>query len=134
MVVLHDALTRGEQHLVAAGQPEAVRGMRRTFHDLMREEASLAVEDVLGRRVTAFLADIDPEAHVAALVFTLAPRPETDATEETTGRAGSPLRSERSRGQHSPAVYRSLTLDATKGSEAVPVREPGSDSSAGADQ
>ncbi|MBV9167381.1 MAG: DUF2294 family protein [Solirubrobacterales bacterium] len=84
MVVLHDALTRAEQTLVAVGHPESVRTIRRPLYDLMREDARIAVEEVLHRRVTAVLADIDPDANVAALVFTLAPQPDTDVPERST--------------------------------------------------
>jgi uncharacterized protein YbcI len=77
-IVLQDTLTRGEQSLVAAGQHDAVRETRRTLHDLMREEAILVVEQVLNRRATAFTADVDPKANVAALVITLEPQPGTE--------------------------------------------------------
>jgi uncharacterized protein YbcI len=88
IVMLHDALTRSEHTLVAAGQLDTVREMRRTLHDLMRDELSLAVESVMGRRVTAFLADVDPEAHVAALIFTLATHPRRHGTQHTANPTG----------------------------------------------
>lgn len=72
LVTLGDTLTRGELSLVAAGQHEAVTGMRRIFHELMREEACGAIETILGRRTVACLADIDPRANIGALVFILA--------------------------------------------------------------
>jgi uncharacterized protein YbcI len=76
-VVFEDALTKAESNLTDAGQGEAVASMRRTFHSLMREEASRIVEEISGRAVLACLGDIDPEANVAALVFPLERLPET---------------------------------------------------------
>src|SRR4051812_47082232 len=51
VVVFQDTLTRGEQQLVAAGQTEAVSRTRRSFHDVMREEAVRAVQEILSRKV-----------------------------------------------------------------------------------
>jgi uncharacterized protein YbcI len=77
VVVFSEALTRAERNLVAAGQSETVVTMRRTFQRVMREEAVGAVEEVLGRRVLAFVGDVDPEADTIAYVFTLEPVPES---------------------------------------------------------
>lgn len=76
-VLFEDALTKAECNLADAGQGEAVSSMRRTFHSLMRDEASRIVEEISGRRVTACLGDVDPEANVAALLFALDRVPET---------------------------------------------------------
>jgi uncharacterized protein YbcI len=73
LVVLDDALTKGERSLVAAGELEAVRSQRRTFHELMRAEATARVEAVSGRRVSAALHDIAPEQGVAVVIFLLEP-------------------------------------------------------------
>lgn len=77
VVTFQDTLTRGEQQLVAAGQRDAVLLTRRTFHDVMRPDAVRTVQNLLDRRVVACLADIDPEANVACLVFVLEPWPES---------------------------------------------------------
>ncbi len=77
VVVFHEALTKAEHNLVRAGQREMVIRMRRTFQEVMRDEAVTAVEEVTGRRVLAFLADLDPEADVAAYLFTIESVPET---------------------------------------------------------
>jgi uncharacterized protein YbcI len=81
VVAFEDTLTKGEQSLVAAGQSDAVHTMRRTFHQVMREEASSAIESILGRRVTACLSDVDPAANVAAMVFILDTRDESGQAE-----------------------------------------------------
>jgi uncharacterized protein YbcI len=69
LVVLEDALTTGEQSLVAAGEGELVRRQRERFHRLMREEAVAAVESATGRRVRVSLCDLDPEAGIAVQCF-----------------------------------------------------------------
>jgi uncharacterized protein YbcI len=69
LVVLEDALTTGEQSLVAAGEGELVRRQRERFHRLMREEAVAAVESATGRRVRVVLCDLDPEAGIAIQCF-----------------------------------------------------------------
>lgn len=78
LVSFHDVLTRAEQHLVDAGQTEVVLSMRRTFHQVMRNEAVELIEQVLDRRVESLLSDIDPKGGVAAMVFILDPVPETE--------------------------------------------------------
>ncbi len=61
--------------------------MRRILHDLMRQEVILIVEQVLNRQATAFTADIDPKANVAALVITLQSQPhaEGEGLEDESG-------------------------------------------------
>jgi uncharacterized protein YbcI len=84
LVVLDDALTRAEQNLAAAGEQEAVIGMRRTFHHLMRDEVSATVEQLTGRKVVSFLSDVDPKGNRACQVFVLEARSDTDL-EAATG-------------------------------------------------
>lgn len=77
LVVFGESMSRAEQNLVATGDDEAVRSMRRALERIMRPEAVAAVEETLGRKVSAFLSDIDTDANVAALVFVLEPEPES---------------------------------------------------------
>jgi uncharacterized protein YbcI len=77
VVTFQDTLTRGEQQLVAAGQRDAVLLTRRTFHDVMRPDAIRTVQKLLDRRVVSCLADIDPDANVACIVFVFEPWPES---------------------------------------------------------
>src|SRR5206468_3671214 len=67
VVTFGDTLTRAEENLVAAGEAEAVVSMRRVFHNTMRDEAVQIVEEISGRAVAAFLADIDTGADIAIL-------------------------------------------------------------------
>jgi len=69
--VLEDTLTRGERSLVADGDGEAVRQMRRRFQDAMRRQVCTAVEALTERKVVSFLSDNDIEAETAIEVFLL---------------------------------------------------------------
>jgi uncharacterized protein YbcI len=88
LVILDDALTKGERSLVAAGEFEAVRSQRRTFHELMRAEAVASVEGITGRTVTASLNDISPEQGVAIVLFLLEPAIDGHAIAEHGDGAG----------------------------------------------
>jgi uncharacterized protein YbcI len=81
VVVFEDALTKGERNLVAAGEADSVREMRRSFHALMRDEAIETVEALTGRSVMALLSDVDPKENVAAQLFVLERRPDTGVAE-----------------------------------------------------
>jgi uncharacterized protein YbcI len=72
-VVLQDTLTKGERSLVADGLENLVLNARKAFQRTMRDDLVSGVEEILGRRVTAFMSDnhIDPD--MAVEVFVLAP-------------------------------------------------------------
>ena len=72
-VILRDTLTKGERSLVNDDFDELVLSMRKAFQGTMRDDLISGVEEILGRRVIAFMSDnhIDPD--VAAEVFLLAP-------------------------------------------------------------
>ena len=69
--VMEDTLTRGERSLVADGDGEAVRQMRRRFQDAIRRHVCTAVEALTERKVVSFLSDNDIEAETAIEVFIL---------------------------------------------------------------
>jgi uncharacterized protein YbcI len=69
--VMEDTLTRGERSLVADGDGESVRQMRRRFQDAMRRQVCTAVEALTERKVISFLSDNDIEAETAIEVFIL---------------------------------------------------------------
>jgi uncharacterized protein YbcI len=58
-ILYEEALTPAERKLVADGDPEFVRLMRRRFQDAVRSEIVGLVERVLGRRARTFLSDHD---------------------------------------------------------------------------
>jgi uncharacterized protein YbcI len=69
--VMEDTLTRGERSLMADGDGEAVRQMRRRFQDAMRRQVCTAVEALTERKVMSFLSDNDIDAETAIEVFIL---------------------------------------------------------------
>ena len=73
-IVLRDTLTKGERSLVADGYEDEVLRMRLAFQQTMRTALVAGVEDILGRKVEAFLSanHIDPD--VATETFVLAPQ------------------------------------------------------------
>src|SRR3712207_374528 len=71
--VLRDVLTRVEQTLVDQERSQAVRDVRLTFQQAMRDRFIAAVEDLTGRRVESFMSQVDPERDLAVEVFVLEP-------------------------------------------------------------
>ena len=68
-----DPFTIAERTLLAHGRGAEVRQMRAGFHEATRASLTAIVERNLGRRVAGFIADVDLDANLAALVFFLAP-------------------------------------------------------------
>jgi uncharacterized protein YbcI len=71
VVILHDTQTRAERSLVAAGQPDAVLGMRRRMHTTMRAELTALVEELTRCGVLACMGAADVEPDIASIVFVL---------------------------------------------------------------
>jgi len=73
LVLVGDTLTKGERTLVATGQAQFVLDMRHRFQMAMREDLIATVEQVMERKVVAFISDnhIDPD--MASEVFVLEP-------------------------------------------------------------
>jgi uncharacterized protein YbcI len=64
-VVLEKGLTRAEQHLVASGEHEAVRSIRRKFQTAMASDIRHLVEAVTGRQSASLLSDHDVDIDIA---------------------------------------------------------------------
>jgi uncharacterized protein YbcI len=81
LVVLQDTLTKGERALVAKDRAPKVLELRSEFQAAMREEAVEAVEQLVDRKVIAFMSanHIDPD--LAAEVFVLEGEPVFDTPE-----------------------------------------------------
>jgi uncharacterized protein YbcI len=76
VVLLANALTKGERYLANNERSEQVLEMRRAYQEAMTEECSEAVEQITGRKVVAFMSanHIDPD--LAAEIFVLEPAKE----------------------------------------------------------
>lgn len=70
--VLRDVLTTAERTLVEGGRHETVREVRGTFQATMEETFRATLERLTGRRVEAFLSQIDPVRGIGVEVFVLA--------------------------------------------------------------
>lgn len=73
-IVFQDTLTKGEQSLIADGEAELVLALRKGYQRTMKEELVAIVEDVVERRVIAFLSDNHVEPDVAVESFVLEPQ------------------------------------------------------------
>ena len=71
---LSEPYTRSELTMLAAGQLDAVRRLRKAFHEHTREAFEAVVERHCRRRVEGFVAEVYAQPHVAVLVFFLKPR------------------------------------------------------------
>lgn len=71
LVVLEDTLTKGERVLVEHGREEDVLRIRRTFQETMRQDLSRAVEQLVGRRVDAFMSTNHTAPDYAIEIFML---------------------------------------------------------------
>jgi uncharacterized protein YbcI len=72
-VVLQDTLTTAELSLVRDGERQLVIDTRKAFQNTMEDDFVAGIEEILDRRVVAFLSDnhIDPD--VAVETFLLEP-------------------------------------------------------------
>jgi uncharacterized protein YbcI len=72
-VVLENSLTKGENRLVADGHHDKVEAMRLAFQKSMRDDLVTGVEDILGRRVRAFLSANHMSPDISIETFLLEP-------------------------------------------------------------
>lgn len=72
-VVLRETLTRGERSLVNDGRRDEVMRMRLAFQGTMKDAYVGGVEEILGRKVLAFLSANHFDPDMAIESFVLAP-------------------------------------------------------------
>ena len=73
LIMIRDALTRGERTLVDAGYNDDVMSTRRRFQEVMRPEATSMVEELTGRVVVGFMSDNHANPDLGVEVFILEP-------------------------------------------------------------
>jgi uncharacterized protein YbcI len=71
VLVLHDAMTKGERSLAGHGRVEAALGIRRELEQTMRDDLVEAVEGLTGGRVLAFMSDCHVEPDLVAELYVL---------------------------------------------------------------
>ena len=74
VVVLERTLTVAERNLVGLGATQQLRETRLFTQSALEPEARLIVEELLGRRTTAFVTGVDPQRDVAMQFFLLGSR------------------------------------------------------------
>lgn len=70
---LEDIYTSGERTLLDAGNEQTVRGTRQAFHEAMRARFSVAVEEIMGRKVIAFMSQVPIDPDLSADILVLEP-------------------------------------------------------------
>lgn len=70
---LSDIYTPVERTLIDAGSQETVKETRQVFQMAMREMFSNAVEEIMGRKVVAFMSQVHFAPDMAAEIFVLGP-------------------------------------------------------------
>ena len=73
LVFLEDIYTPVEKTLIEAGRPEVVSETRQVFQQAMRRMFSDAVEQVMGRKVVAFMSQVHMDPDMSAEIFVLEP-------------------------------------------------------------
>src|SRR5215210_773586 len=73
VVTLENTFTQAERNMVAMGEHQRLRDVRLFFQHSSESEMKRPVEEILGRRVRAFISGIDTEADVSVEVYLLEP-------------------------------------------------------------
>jgi uncharacterized protein YbcI len=73
VVTLENTMTQAERNMVRLGEQQRLRDVRLFFQHSSAEELKRPVEDILGRRVRAFVSGIDTEADISVEVYLLDP-------------------------------------------------------------
>jgi uncharacterized protein YbcI len=71
VVILRETLTKGERILVRDGKEDVVHRTRFAFQQTMKDELVAGVEQILERKVLAFMSANHMEPDVAAEIFLL---------------------------------------------------------------
>jgi uncharacterized protein YbcI len=87
VVLLEDTLTKGERRLVDKGRDIRVLDYRAEFQTAMREDAIARIEELTGRKVTAFMSANHIDPNLAAELFVLEPDGEA-ASRPSVGSGG----------------------------------------------
>jgi uncharacterized protein YbcI len=76
-VVLQDTLTKAERTLIDNDRRELVLLTRTTFQEVMGDDLISGIEEILGRKVIAFLSANHVDPDIAVETFILAPSQQT---------------------------------------------------------
>ena len=73
LCTLEDSMTPAERNLVRMGEHQRLRDTRMFFQYATEQEFRRTVEELVGRKVHAFISGLDTRVDVSAEVFTFAP-------------------------------------------------------------
>jgi uncharacterized protein YbcI len=73
VVTLENTMTQVERNMVRLGDHQRLRDVRLFFQHSSEEQLKRPVEEILGRKVRAFISGIDAEKDVAVEVYVLEP-------------------------------------------------------------
>jgi uncharacterized protein YbcI len=79
LVMLEQALSKGEQVLVQKGRGERVLALRHEYQEAMRDESSDKVAELTGRSVTAMMSANHVDPDLAAEIYVLDGPPDQQA-------------------------------------------------------
>jgi uncharacterized protein YbcI len=79
LVMLEQALSKGERVLVQKGRGENVLALRHEYQEAMRDESSDKVAELTGRRVTAMMSANHLDPDLAAEIYVLDGPPDLQA-------------------------------------------------------
>jgi len=71
VVTLENTMTQAERNMVRLGDHQRLRDVRLFFQHSSEEQLKRPVEEILGRKVRAFMSGIDAEKDVAVEVYIL---------------------------------------------------------------
>jgi uncharacterized protein YbcI len=71
VVTLENTMTQAERNMVRLGDQQRLRDVRLFFQHSSEEQLKRPVEEILGRRVRAFISGIDADKDVAVEVYIL---------------------------------------------------------------
>jgi uncharacterized protein YbcI len=73
VVTLENTMTQAERNMVRLGERQRLRDVRLFFQHSSAEELKRPVEEILGRKVRAFVSGIDTDADISVEVYLLDP-------------------------------------------------------------
>ena len=79
LVMLEQALSKGEQVLVSKGRGENVLALRHEYQEAMRDESSAKIAELTGRNVTAMMSANHLDPDLAAEIYVLDEPPDHHA-------------------------------------------------------
>src|SRR5947199_4225577 len=72
--LMRGGFTKAEETLIESGRPNLVHEQRREFQEALRKEFAGAIEEVTGRKVSAFMSNTHADPPLIVEIFLLEPK------------------------------------------------------------